>query len=80
MGLTETLKEQLKSKDEKAVQYAKDCIAIAEKLKEINGDGSVWSSQWLVFASVRWVGKYPNCTMQYKPSKIGEVFLKGINA
>lgn len=80
MGLTETLKEQLKSKDEKVMQDAKDCLAIAEKLMEINGNGSIWSSQWRVLADVHWVGKYPHCTKLYEPSKIGEIFLKGINA
>lgn len=79
MGLTETLKEQLKSKDEKLTQGAKDCLAIAEKLKELE-DGHVWASQWNVLTDVVWVGKFPHCTSFYIPSKIGEVFLKGINA
>jgi hypothetical protein len=78
MKLTEELKEQAKSADAKVAQDAKDCLAIAEKLKEINGDDYIWSSQWRVLTDVRWNGKYPHYTKRYSPSKIGEVFLKGI--
>jgi len=55
---------------------AEDCLKIYEKLKELN-NGSVWSSQWQQLVDVRFKG-FPSDDRTYKPSKLGYVFLKGI--
>ena len=55
---------------------AEDCIEIYEKLKELN-NGNVWSSDWQQLVEVRYKG-FPSDDRIYKPSKIGYVFLKGI--
>lgn len=67
-----SLQEQLKTKYKKE---AEDCIKIYNKLKEISG-GSIWIADWNVLAEVRtFVSNIP----VYKPSYVGEVFLKGID-
>ena len=43
MELTKELRLQLKSDDAKVKQDAKDCLIIANKLKELN-DGHIWTS------------------------------------
>lgn len=58
------------------IKDAKDCLKIYEKLKELN-NGSVWSSQWQQLVDVRFKG-FPSDDRTYKPSKLGYVFLKGI--
>lgn len=55
---------------------AEKCIKIYNKLLEIQG--SVWSSAWTPLVYIQHVGKYPY-TKIYKPTKIGEIFLKGLN-
>ena len=55
---------------------AKDCLIIANKLKELN-DGSIWSSDWRVLTSVRWV-KNKEWERQFEPSEIGKIFIKGL--
>jgi len=79
MGITEKLKKQLNSENENIRQSAKDCIIIAEKLKELD-NGSVWSSKWHVLVSMRIKGRYPNCEEWYEPTEIGKIFIKGINS
>lgn len=56
---------------------ARDCLRIYEALKELN-DGSVPSDQWRVLTRVQFVGTYPNSIRIYFPSRIGHVFLKGL--
>lgn len=70
------LQKQLKSEDAKLKKDAEDCIKIYEKLKEMN-NGSVWSLQWQQLASPKFKG-FPSDDRRYKPSKMGYVFLKGI--
>lgn len=77
MELTKELRLQLKSEDAKVRQDAKDCLIIANKLKELD-DGHIWSSDWRVLTSVRWV-KDKEWKHQFKPSKIGKIFINGIN-
>ena len=77
MGIIEELHTQLKSDDEKVRQDAKDCLTIANKLKELE-DGHIWSTQWRVLTTVGWIGKV-GYRRWYKPSKIGEIFIKGLN-
>lgn len=79
MGITGKLKIQLESEDEIVRQDAKDCLTIANKLKELE-NGCIWSTQWQVLTTVVWVGKVGNYRQHwYKPSKIGEIFIKGLN-
>lgn len=73
--LYNNLQKQLKSSYKKE---AEDCIKIYHKLQEISG-GSVWSSDWNMLTTIaEFTGTFPNKVMYYKPSKIGEIFLKAI--
>lgn len=56
---------------------AKDCIRIYEALKELNR-GSVPSDQWMVLSRVQHLGTHIDPMRVYSPSKIGYVFLKGL--
>lgn len=74
--LYDSLQKQLKSEEYK--KDAEDCLKIYEKLKEMN-DGSVWESDWQQLTTIGgWIGEECPKTMAYKPSKLGYVFLKGI--
>ena len=72
--LYDRLQKQLKSKEYK--KDAEDCLKIYEKLKELN-NGRVWESQWNPLVDVKFKG-FPSDDRTYKPSKIGYVFLQGI--
>lgn len=75
--LRDKLQKQSKTKYKKETE---DCLKIYNKLLELNGDGSVWSSQWNVLTTVAdYIGTYPNSIMVYKPSAIGYIFLKGLS-
>ena len=76
MELTKELRLQLKSEDAKVKQDAKDCLIIANKLKELD-DGHVWSSDWRVLTRVTWV-KNKEWERQFEPSEIGKIFIKGL--
>ena len=76
MELTEELRLQLKSEDAKVKQDAKDCLIIANKLKELD-DGHIWSSKWGVLTSVTWV-KDKVLERKFEPSEIGKIFIKGL--
>lgn len=58
---------------------AEKCIKIYDKLKELN-NGHVWDSEWNILTEYLSVGKYPNAIRCYQPSKIGVIFIKGIDA
>lgn len=68
------LHEQLNSPELK--KDAEDCLKIYHKLKKIR-NGKVWSTEWSMLVVVHHEG-YPNTKRTYKPSKIGYVFLNGI--
>lgn len=68
------LQEQLKKPEHK--KYAEDCIFIYDNLIKI--EGTVWESTWRVLTKIESMGIYPNCIRIHKPSKIGEIFIKGI--
>ena len=72
--LYDRLQKQLKSEEYK--KDAEDCLKIYEKLKEMNND-SVWSLQWQQLVDTHFKG-FPSDDRRYKPSKMGYVFLKGI--
>ena len=72
--LYDRLQKQLKSEEYK--KDAEDCLKIYEKLKEMN-NGSVWSLQWQQLVDTHFKG-FPSDDRRYKPSKMGYVFLKGI--
>lgn len=57
-------------------QDAEDCIKIYNKLSELY-DGSVWSSHWGMLTDVKFKG-LPSDERTFKPSKIGYIFIKGI--
>jgi hypothetical protein len=76
MELLKELKNQIKSDDAKVRQDAKDCLAIANKLKEIDS-GHVWLSKWRVLTSVKWV-KGKEWKRQLEPSEIGKIFIRGL--
>lgn len=61
-------------------EYAKDCLLIYEKLKEIN-NGSVWSSQWDILTTISgWIGDTHPKTMAIKPTNLGYELLKSIKS
>lgn len=72
--LYDRLQKQLKSEEYK--KDAEDCLKIYEKLKEIN-NGSVWDTQWRTLVDAHFKG-FPSDERTYKPTKMGYVFLKGI--
>ena len=72
--LYDRLQKQLKIEEYK--QDAEDCLKIYEKLKEMN-NGSVWNLQWQQLVDTHFKG-FPSDDRRYKPSKMGYVFLKGI--
>ena len=71
--LNDYLQKQLQTEYKKD---AEDCLKIYEKLKEMN-NGSVWSLQWQQLVDTHFKG-FPSDDRRYKPSKMGYVFLKGI--
>lgn len=75
-NLLAELEVQLKSKNSEVSQNAKACKAIAEKLKELN-DGVIWEREWSVLVQWDFRGNYPNEKWR-KPTKIGEIFVKGL--
>lgn len=72
--LYDRLQKQLKSEEFK--KDAEDCLTIYEKLKELS-NGRVWSTEWQQLVDIEFKG-FPSDERIYKPSKIGYVFLKGI--
>lgn len=56
---------------------ARDCLKIYEALEELN-DGRIPSDQWMVLTNVRHLKSYSGFTRVYLPSKIGYIFLKGL--
>lgn len=72
--LLDSLNRQLKTEHK---NDAEDCLKIYNYLKETTGH--VWESDWEPLASVRFEGTYPNYKRIYKPTSIGEIFLKGYN-
>lgn len=70
--LLDSLNRQLKTENSK---NAEKCIQIYNALMEINGN--VWSSDWQVLTKSGYQGF--NKDRIYFPSKVGEVFLKGLN-
>lgn len=71
--LNDYLQKQLQTEYKKD---AEDCLKIYEKLKEMN-NGSVWDTQWRQLVDTHFKG-FPSDDRRYKPSKMGYVFLKGI--
>lgn len=72
--LHDRLQKQLQMEEFK--KDAEDCLKIYNQLKEMN-NGSVWESQWNPLVAVKFKG-FPSDDRTYKPSKMGYVFLKGI--
>ena len=56
---------------------ARDCLKIYEAIKELN-KGSIPSDQWMVLCRVQHLGTHIDPMRVYSPSKIGYVFLKGL--
>ena len=73
--LLDTLSKQIKTEEFK--QDAENCLKIYNKIKELNS-GKVWAEEWRTLTSVKFIGKMPNSVRVYKPSKIGEIFIKGL--
>lgn len=67
----------LKQLEKDYLEDAKDCIRIYEALKELNR-GSVPSDQWMVLSRVQHLGTHIDSMRVYSPSKMGYVFLKGL--
>jgi hypothetical protein len=72
--LLSRLEKQLKTEYK---QDAEDCLKIYNKLKEIH-DGHIWESDWNPLVSTRFIGSYPNYESRFKPTVIGNLFLKGL--
>lgn len=58
-------------------ENARDCLKIYEAIKELN-EGSIPSDQWMVLSRVQHLGTHIDPMRVYSPSKIGYVFLKGL--
>lgn len=71
--LYDNLKKQLKTSNK---EDAEKCLKIYNYLKDTTG--GVWESNWNPLVTVKFEGTYPNSTRIYKPSFIGEIFLKGL--
>lgn len=56
---------------------ARNCLKIYEAIKELN-EGSIPSDQWMVLSRVQHLGTHIDPMRVYSPSKIGYVFLKGL--
>lgn len=70
-NVRDSLQKQLETEYRKE---AEDCIKIYDKLKEIS-KSYIWRSHWDALTEViTFISNIP----VYKPSPIGEVFLKGI--
>ena len=69
----DSLQIQLKTEYRKD---AEDCIKIWDMLIELN-NGHVWGSEWRVLVSATFEG-FPSDNRRYNPTKIGYVFLNGI--
>ena len=69
MKVRDLLEKQLETK---YGDDAKECIAVYDKLVEI--EGREWQSEWLCLTNVVIVNK----KAYYRLSKIGKYFLKGI--
>lgn len=74
--LYDKLQEQL---DTEYKEDAEACIKIYNKLKELE-KGSVWESQWRPMVQVLFIGNLLNSKQVYRPSPIGLIFIKGIEA
>lgn len=70
--LLDSLNRQLKTENSK---NAEKCIKIYNELAKLTG--SVWSSDWQVLTKSVFQGF--NKDRIYIPSKVGEIFLKGLN-
>lgn len=71
-NVRDSLQKQLETEYRKE---AEDCIKIYDKLKEIS-KSYIWRSHWDTLTEViTFISNIP----VYKPSPIGEVFLKGID-
>ena len=71
-NVRDSLQKQLETEYRKE---AEDCIKIYDKLKEIS-KSYIWCSHWDALTEViTFISNIP----VYKPSPIGEVFLKGID-
>ncbi len=71
-NVRDSLQKQLETEYRKE---AEDCIKIYDKLKEIS-KSYIWRSHWDALTEViTFISNIP----VYKPSPIGEVFLKGID-
>lgn len=67
-----SLEKQLKTEHKKD---AEDCLVIYNTL--MDRTGHVWESNWNRLVSVTFSGGYPG-KRTYKPTSIGEIFLKGL--
>lgn len=70
--LLEELQKQLETEFK---QDAEDYIKIYETLKTLNSSNRVWLSEWSVLTKVI----YTDTKYRYIPSRIGDIFLKGID-
>lgn len=73
---SKTLKHLEKQLNTDLKNEALDCIKIYESLLSLTNQVS--SNTWNMLVNVRFKG-YPSDERTFKPSVIGEVFLKGLN-
>ena len=71
--LLNDLNRQLNSEYKKE---AEDCLLIYNTIKE--STGHIWESDWNPLVSFWSIGIYPNSIRFYKPSELGQIFLRGI--
>lgn len=69
------LEKQLKTEHK---EDAMKCLKIYNKLKDMHS-GHVWESNWNPLVSTEFIGGYPDYKRKYRPTQMGEIFLKGID-
>ncbi len=71
--LLDRLEKQLKTEYK---QDAEDCLKIYNKLKQMD-NGCIWESKWRPLVDTIFKG-FPSDERRFRPTTIGELFLKGI--
>lgn len=77
--ILEELNRQLQNEDKRIKKYAEDCLVIAKMLMKLN-DGVIYERDWRTLVTSWFDGAYVVGKEYYKPTRIGEIFIKGIKA
>lgn len=78
MTIIERLNAQRERKEEEVRNAAEQCLTIYENLRSL-GYGYVSQKEWSVLTTVKSRINGTPCQFFLAPSRIGKIFLKGIN-